>query len=329
MPDAAVIVAMRQFKAALLRGERAQMREMATRWLAVERRLAGQMDALAQAMAQVAADGGTVGTGLLFNDVRYRTLLMQLTDELERYTGYAERTIEARERQLARLGIEHAESAITAQGIRAGFARLPIEAVQSLVGYSGNGAPLRNLLVASWPLSADGFTQELVNGVALGYNPRKTARMMARGATGSLNRMMNIARTETLRVYKTANLESYKASGVVTSYLRLATHDSRVCPMCLLLEGTEYPLDRMMASHPSCRCTLVPRVAGIRDPRWTKGETWLREQPAATQRSILGKGRYEAWQDGAFDLQDVVSVVPNATWGDTLRAVPLRELTGA
>lgn len=329
MPDAAVIIAMRQFKAALLRGERAQMREMATRWLAVERRLTGQMDALAQAMATIAAEGGTVGTGLLFNDVRYRTLLIQLTSELERYSGYAERTIEARQRQLARLGIQHAAEAITAQGIGAGFARLPVEAVETMVGLAGNGSPLRTLLVATWPDAADGLTQALVNGVALGYNPRRIAREMARGATGSLNRMLNMARTETMRVYKTANLESYKASGVVTSYLRLATHDSRVCPLCLLLEGTEYPLDRMMPSHPSCRCTLVPKVQGVPAPRWTKGETWLREQPAATQRSILGKGRYEAWQDGAFDLQDVVSVVSNAIWGDTLRAVPLRELTGA
>lgn len=329
MPDAAVIIAMRQFKAALLRGERAQMREMATRWLAVERRLSGQMDALALEMAQIASEGGTVSMEMLLNDVRYRRLLVQLTNELQRYTDYAADTIAATQQRLAALGITHAESAIIAQGIGAGFSRLPVEAVEYMVGLAGNGSPLRTLLVASWPDAAEGLTQALIDGIALGHNPRRTAKEMARGATGSLNRMLNMARTETMRVYKTANLESYKASGVVTSYLRLATHDSRVCPLCLLLEGTEYPLDRMMPSHPSCRCTLVPKVQGVPAPRWTKGETWLREQPAATQRSILGKGRYEAWQDGAFDLQDVVSVVSNAIWGDTLRAVPLRELTGA
>src|SRR5690606_14899995 len=119
---------------------------------------------------------------------------------------------------LARLGVAHAENAITVQGVTAGFNRLPVEAVELMAGLAGNGSPLRQLLAQSWPLAADGLTNELVTGMALGYNPRKVARLMAQGATGSLDRMMVIARTEQLRVYRTANVSSYRASGVVTSY---------------------------------------------------------------------------------------------------------------
>jgi SPP1 gp7 family putative phage head morphogenesis protein len=329
MPDSAVIQVMRSFKADLLRGERAQVQAMAQRWLAVERRLSAQIDALAYDMAQIARDGGTVSPTMLSTSVRYRELLVQLTDELEGYSGYAERTITDRQRQLARLGIEHAGQAITTQGVRAGFTRLPVEAVTNLVGLSGSGSPLRSLLAASWPLAADGLTQELVTGVALGYNPRKIARNMAQGMARSRDRMEVIARTEALRTYKEANRQSYIASGVVRSYKRLATHDSRVCAACLLDEGTEYALGEEMPEHPQGRCTLVPVVDGVPQPKWVQGAEWFVEQPPATQTAILGKGRYEAWQRGAFDLGELVTVRPNATWGPSLQVTPLATLGSA
>lgn len=328
MPDSTVILLMRQFKADLLRGERAQSQAMAQAWLSVERRLSSHMDALAYEMDAIARSGGTVSREMLYTNVRYRELLLQLQDELEGYSDYAEVQITQQQRRLARLGIAHGERAIIDQGLRAGFARLPVESVEYLVGLAGDGSPLGQLIRASWPLAAEGLTRELVNGVALGYNPRKTARLMAQGARGSLKRMNVIARTESLRVYRFANLESYKESGVVISYERLATHDNRVCAACLMDEGTEYGLDEMMALHPQDRCTLVPIVEGLKRPQWLKGAAWFVEQPQATQLDILGKGRYYAWQNGDFSLDELVTVKPNATWGDSVQVTPLRELTG-
>jgi len=326
MADSQVVLLTRSFKADLLRGEQAQMEAMAQRWLAVERRLSGEVTALAYEMDGIKRDGGTVTQDLLFNQVRYRELLGQLTDELETYTDYAERTIEDRQRQLARMGINHAESAIKVQGVTGGFNRLPIEAVQHLVGMSGDGSPLRNLLVASWPASAQGMTQELINGVALGYNPRKTAKMMAQGAQGSLDRMMVIARTEQLRVYRSASLESYRTSQVVRGYRRLATHDNRVCAACLMDDGTFYELDEVMPEHPQGRCAMIPAVEGAPAVTWKQGPEWLEEQDAATQKDILGKERYYRWQNGDIELNELVTVVPNATWGDSLKVTPLQEL---
>jgi SPP1 gp7 family putative phage head morphogenesis protein len=329
MPDSAVIVAMREFKRDLLAGERAQMQEMATRWLGVERRLSAQIDALAYEMDAIKQGGGTVSREMLMTNVRYRELLGQLTDELEGYTDYAERTISDRQHQLARLGITQAERAIRVQGVRVGFARLPIEAVEGLVGLAGDGTPLANLLAASWPLSAQRLTRELVNGVALGYNPRKTARLMAQGMASSQQRMELISRTETLRVYREANRQSYIRSGVVTGFRRLATHDRRTCAACLMAEGEFYELNEEMPTHPQCRCTLVPIVSGVPAPTWQAGEAWFVEQDQATQMDILGKGRYYAWQNGDYELDELVTVKPNATWGDSLQVTPLRELQSA
>lgn len=329
MPDPEVVRVMRQFKRDLLRLERAQLRDMAQRWLTVERRLQAQIDALALEMADRRRDGRTITAEMLLNERRYRELLVQLTQELERYSDQTEVQITAQQRRLARLGVAHAENALTVQGVSAGFNRLPVESVELMAGLAGNGAPLRQLLVQSWPLAADGLTNELVTGVALGYNPRKVARMMAQGATGSLDRMMVIARTEQLRVYRFANRESYRTSGVVTGYKRLATHDSRVCAACLMDEGTLYEVGEEMPEHPQGRCTMVPVVEGMRAPTWTAGADWFALQSPERQRAILGQGRYGAWQAGDFDLGAVVTVRPNATWGASLQVTPLRELVGA
>lgn len=328
MPDSEVVSIMRQHKADLLANERVQMREMAQRWLGVERRLLGQMDALAYEMVQIKRDGGTVTSDLLFADQRYRELLVQVQEEVRTYSDFAEVQITEQQRRLARLGVAHGQQAISAQ-VATSFTRLPVAAVQHMVGMTGAGTPLRVLLERSWPASAEGMTRELVNGVALGYNPRKTARMMAQGMTDGLDRMLTIARTEQLRTYRQASLDSYRASNVVTGYRRLATHDARTCAACLMAEGTLYGLNEFMPTHPNCRCTTIPVVRGASPLIWRQGPEWFEAQSPATQRDILGKGHYYRWQNGDFNLRDLVTVKPNATWGDSLQVTPLKELVNA
>jgi SPP1 gp7 family putative phage head morphogenesis protein len=316
----------REHKAALLRGEQAQMREMARRWLAVERRLEAQMQALAYEMDAIKRSGGTVSRELLYTQVRYRELLIQLQDELRQYSQFAEVQITEQQRRLGRLGIANAQNSIEVQGVTGGFNRLPMEAVDYLAGYAGNGQPLGQLLTASWPLSAEGMTQELINGVALGYNPRKTAKNMAQGATDSVDRMMVIARTEQLRNYRIANLESYRASGVVNGYTRISARDDRVCAGCLAADGEQYDLMTDFQSHPQCRCTLIPNVIGV-PLKFQTGAQWFDEQLATTQRDILGPGRYELWAKGdVTNFKEFMTVRQNAVWGDAVVPTPLGEL---
>ena len=66
---------------------------MARRWLALERRLSGNIAALALEMTARQAAGMPLTTTMLMNETRYRELLIQLQDELATYTTYAERTI--------------------------------------------------------------------------------------------------------------------------------------------------------------------------------------------------------------------------------------------
>jgi len=91
-------------------------------------------------------------------------------------------------------------------------------------------------------------------------------------------------------------------------------------------EGHTYELGEEMPEHPQGRCTMVPLVEGMPNPKWQLGREWFEEQPAATQRDILGKGRYYAWQNGDFDLGQIVTVKPNPIWGPSIAVTPLGQL---
>ncbi|MCB0109776.1 MAG: hypothetical protein KDE53_27830, partial [Caldilineaceae bacterium] len=217
----------------------------------------------------------------------------------------------------------------TEAGVRIGFDVLPVAAIENMVGLAGNGSPLRDLLVDSYGVASDGMLNQLIRATALGKNPRVTARAMVReGLSQSLNRMMVTARTEQLRVYRESSRMAYQASGVVEKHRRLATRDSRTCPACLMLDGEEMELDQPLREHPQGRCTTIPVVTGLPTVEWEKGPDWFRRQPPDVQRSILGKGRYDAWAAGQFDLDQLVSVRQDSTWGDSVQPTPLRDLLG-
>lgn len=329
MPESLVVSVMLQHKVALLTREQIQMQAMAQRWLQVEQALDAQINALAEEFARLARDGVTPSQAKLFQMDRYQAMLKQLYVELGKYTDYADTLITAQQRAYIAQAIADSGTALQASGVTPGFDRLPIEAVENAVGLTGAGSPVRDLLTETLPDAADAMTNQLIRSTALGINPRETARRMQDGSTRSLNRMLNIARTEQLRVYRQTARQSYQTSGVVDGYYRLATRDSRTCPACLMDDGHFYELDQEMPEHSSGRCTQIPRVTGVKPPQWQQGPDWFTEQPPETQRAILGKGRFDAWQAGEFDLDQLVIVKQNKTWGDSLQPKPLKELVSA
>lgn len=251
--------------------------------------------------------------------------------ELNKYINYVYALITSQQRTLAQTAIAQAGQAIQAvatdAGVRIAFDILPVSAIENMVGLAGNGSPLRTVLQNSYGVGADGMLNQLILATALGQNPRATAQAMVRqGLSQSLNHMMVVARSEQLRVFRESSRMTYQQSGVVSGYKRLATKDSRTCPACLFSDGELYRLDEPLREHAQGRCSLLPVVDGLPPVTWQTGQDWFREQPPSTQRSILGKGRFEAWQQGRFDLDALITVRQNATWGDSVQPTPLREL---
>lgn len=328
-PD--IIRAIRRFREGLLYLEQTQVQQMTAAWLTMENRLSGEIDALALEIDALRQAGETVPRSKLIRLERYRRLVAQIRVEMQGYLNQVATQIAEQQRLLLELGISQSSdilrTILTDGGLYTGFDVLPIDALETIIGLAGDGSPLFKLLQASYPDAVEGLTQALVDAILKGVNPRETARLMRNGFGAGLNRALNIARTEQLRAYRLASLQNYERSGVVEGYKRLSARDTRVCPACLLADnGQVYPLSTPFDEHPQGRCTPVPVVKGLPVVTWQTGEAWFMSLDAASQLDILGKGRFNAWQAGVFDLAALVSRKVDPVWGGSLVTTPLADL---
>lgn len=331
MPDPVVVDMANRFRAALLNSETAQIAEMVRRWSAAEQRLAADItDLLAEIRTRQANGEEFNRTSAPYLQLeRYRALLRQTRDELDAYSAYASQTFQRGMVDYAALGIENAIATIGGANpaLVGQFNRLPVAAAQNIAAALQTNAPVGDLLRQAWPTSIVQMSDALFNGVALGWNPRRTERAMREGLqSGILQRALLIARTEQLRAYRTAALQTYRASGVVRGYKRLAARNARTCIACLVQDGRFYRLTESFQEHPNGRCTLVPVVDGAPEPAWEYGRQWFERQEAATQQSILGNAAYAAWRAQMITLDDLVRYHDHPIWGGSWQVRSLRSL---
>lgn len=333
--ESAVVRLMRLKRAALLAREALQMGEMTDAWLDVEMALDGAINDLVNQIDALLQAGTPPTQGQLYRLERYHELLIQAEKEIAKYVAdYLSPQLIEWQEEMVRLGLQDAIEAIKVSQFSAGifgvdFNRLPVSAVELLVGLAGDGSPLLELLidrVIAGPEFAAKVMETLIEAVALGYNPRKTARLIKDALTGGLNKALQIARTEQLRVMREASLMQYRESGVVEGYFRLSARDRRVCPACLFADGKFYELDVEFEEHPQGRCVPIPVLFGIPRPDYQTGKEWFLEQSPQIQILILGPGRYEAWRKGLFKLEDLITRRVDKIWGASLVPTALKEL---
>lgn len=327
MPDPLVVIAAREFQAALLAREDAALLEMARRWLGVERALEGEIETLAEWMAEQEE----ISAAALFRMERYEQLQGQLLVEMRQYQDYAQLQINSQQEINALAGIQDAavltQATADYYGARLAFNILPVEAVENIVALARVGQPLGILLEAAYPQAATAIADRLVQGVALGYNPRKTAKMVVeQGLSQGLNHMQLVARDQQIRAYRTAALQQYQTSGVVTGYRRLAAKNDRTCLACLVLDGTEQETSELMALHPQDRCTVVPNLRRFKPVQFETGMEWFKKQPPDVQETMMGSDKYKAWRSGKFTFPQLASKGEHEVWGPTVRVTSLKSL---
>lgn len=343
-----------RFRASLLAQERAAAGEMVRAYAESWRRISTE---LAQIEAQIAAataagmapdvfqprlPGGpvidrspnTFSPSWLYRRSRLQALLRQVEAELRRFAELAAELTEAGQR----LAVEAAQAnAMALLEEAAGgdnlllstFQRLPKSALESFVGFSSNGSPLRALFDSLGTEASQGVQELLRSGILMGKGPRETARLMRRQYGMSLSRALTIARTEQLRAYREASRQVFEANDdVLAGWQWLSGANARTCPSCWAMHGTLHPVSESMDSHPNCRCTQVPVLKEM--PLLVKpGEELFRALPESMQRRILGRSTWAAWQDGAMSFGDLVGVKNDPRWGRTHYAKSLREILGA
>ncbi len=326
MPDSVVADLVRKQKAAILRREALELREMTRRWLEVERAMEAELLKTATALAE---NGGIVTEAMVLRDKHFINLLYRARAEYGKYADEFETQAVQMQTYGLETGIVDAASvlslAIEEAGLGVSFEMLNVDAINAMIGLTADGTPLRSLLMKSYGDAVNGLTRELLTGLAKGLAPKDVAKAMADGFGVGLDRAMVISRTELLRSYRLGTQEQYRSSEVVTQYKRLAVKDERTCLGCLIQDGEIFENAEDFAEHPNGRCTLVPVVRGAKIPEWESGKTWLQSLPQEKQKAILGNKRFEMFTSGT-PLEAFSTLKPNKTWGGAFVPTALKDL---
>lgn len=97
----------------------------------------------------------------------------------------------------------------------------------------------------------------------------------------SQNRATMIARTETMRAFNTATIDSYQVAKVNEAQI-LVANDERTCDICMPLNGLVLPLDEARSTlpmHVMCRCTWLAVI----------GKPMLKEPELSTVQDVISK----------------------------------------
>jgi len=343
MPKPKVIETLDAFKAEVRNNEKDAMLLMAKRWNAVERGLDAQIAALTQEIDALRAIDKLPTANQLYRMERYKTLLAQTQREVGQYERFAQGEIERGQREYFALGNDAAQAMLrdlTPAGVNINFNRLPVDAVNNMIGYCKDGAPLFSVLKerALYPDAIDGLTTQLVNAMALGFNPRKTARLMKDGLAQGLTKALVIARTEQLRAFREASFQNYnKNSDIVKGWVWHSALGTRTCAACYAMHGTIHPLDERLEDHPSGRCAMIPISKGWKElgydvpdtnPTIPSGEEEFAKLDEQQQLGVLGKGRYELYKAGKLDFGKLATFTDDKVWGRSLRIAPLGDIGG-
>lgn len=320
----------------LLRMERAAASEMVQQYGAIWTRLNAEIQQVVAQYQSAAAENAEISPAWVFEFNRLQNLQRQVEAELRTFADYAEAEITASQQQAVGAAAQHFdEIMLTATppgpGVHVRWDRLPVEAISDLVGFSSNGSPLRALLDELGPEASKAVRDGLIQGLALGHNPRKVARAIRGEMGGNLVRALRISRTEMLRSYREATRRNYEAnSDIIAGWRWLAAKQARTCASCLAMDGSFHTLDETQDDHPQGRCAMVPVLRGQENapPEWETGSDWLAKQGIEIQEKILGKAGAAAYRAGAVKLTDYVGQKHSDEWGSTRYAKSLRAILG-
>ena len=315
-----------------------------------------ELKALIDAMAVAEKLGEPINREWLSRKNRLETLQAQAAGSISEFSRGADLSILNGQASAVQLAVEHSASlletgvsAARSGSVAVGLTlnRVPDSALQHLVGFLSDGSPLATVIGKLPPQAAMAVEDGLIEGIALGRSPRETARLMANAmATGGMlppggpsevmERMrsihakaLTIARTETLRSYRTAAHENYNANDDITEgWMWISAHQLRTCPVCWAMHGTIHPLSEMMATHPNCRCTQVPVLKeefGGPPEDVRSGEAEFAKLTEAEQRFVLGPAKFEAFKSGSISLKSLVRETHSERWGPGRSEASLKE----
>lgn len=335
--------ALERFRKDLERGEAGAVRQMEDALEVAEASIREKLEALVERMEQAAAASEPISDAWLFQETRYRALLDQVEASLAILAREQAAPLGARQREAVTAATDHTETVSRAalgdipEGVSVNWNRLPLETLESFVGYSSDGSPLRELLDELGPDASKQVRDSLLRGIAEGKNPRQIARYAEDALGGNRNRALTIARTEVNRAARAATIRNYQENrDTVSGWIWLAALGTRTCAACWAMHGTEHSYSETLDDHPNGRCVAAPKVKSLAEivgdpdipdtrPVIEPGPAQFAKLSKADQEEILGPGVYALFQAGKIDLSHMVVQTRDPRWGTMRRPATLAE----
>src|SRR5689334_17501143 len=171
-----IITAAREFRADVLRNDRAMLRQLSSAYEQIYNSLNRQLRELQREIEQAQREGKTVNRDWLRRSDRYQRLIRQAKAVIGDYSNGVSRFIEAQQRQAINLGQSHTADLITSALPDLTFARLPTGAIEEMVGVLANGSPLNKVLDRLGGDAAQQIRQTLITGLGSGHGVAKIAQ---------------------------------------------------------------------------------------------------------------------------------------------------------
>lgn len=268
----------------------------------------------------------------------YTALLEAVEREVDDFSTYA--TVELRAQshvalELAILGLGAFYSAVNVEQANI----VPPDAMDFLLDYLNPDGALMGRIGMWAGNAADMVSKSIIDGVALGRNPRAIARDITESLGVGLKDAMRTTTTVQMYSYREATRMNWLAnSDVVKGWIWYSALIPGVsCMSCVGLHGTIHPLTESMNDHYRGKCTMLPIVGNLQsiydypDPNNKGhnviGKEWFETLSKEMQTKMMGVGKYDAWQNGLIDIDERLSKEYNDPVYGTMRSeTPLKDL---
>ena len=336
-----VIEAAERNKRELIRNENAASTRLINAYGLVYGRLAAKVEQLENTLEQLDLQGN-----LSINTVRklavYGSLLNHITDEVSRYGGFVDTELKLADQNTIKLALDHSQritqsyflfNKTATEAFNMTWDRLPTESIETLLGFLRENSPLHTNLTRDLGTSAATvFEQNLIEGIALGYNSTKVANAINSSLAQPLSWTLNSVRTANLWTYREASRANYlNNSEIVEGWKWYAALDGRTCMSCFNQHGREFTLEQSLNDHHQGRCTQIPTISskfGITQPNIELGENIFNTMPQDRQIAQMGLAKHTAYRAGEFKFSELSEVYQNNVYGEMLKEASLVGMIG-
>lgn len=303
-------------------------REMAQAWAKAWGSTYRELDSTLHDLAKSVGEGERLNRTLVNRSTRLQMALDAMSESLEQVSGETSKALGKDIRKAVVTAATGQVDLITAQLPQTGISvlRASPEQITAIIQRSVEQITKD---MAALPASTSALIRgELVRGVTVGDNPRRTATRIVANVEKrfgfSLNRAMVISRTESLDAYRRAGqMVEQQNKDILQGWQWVCHFDDRTCRACIAMHGQKFATDEPgPIDHHQGRCARAPLTRSWKDlgfdgveeiPSLPSAEQEFKNMSQERQKQILGKD-WQAWKDGKFPLRMWVSEKPNPGW---------------